>query len=50
MNEQAPASGVAGLIILWSIGVTVFWMWIGYRAMMAHERIASALEKKLGQQ
>lgn len=36
--------GLAVLIALFGIATTVFWMYVGWRAMEAHERLARATE------
>jgi hypothetical protein len=33
------------LMTIWGIGVTIYWMIIAWRAMRAHERLASAVER-----
>ncbi len=38
-------SGLALLIGIWSIIMTILWLVIGWRAMTAHERIAAAVER-----
>ena len=39
--------GTAGVMMvlfgLWGIAVAVLWLWIGWRAMRAHERLADAV-------
>jgi hypothetical protein len=32
------------LILIWGIAVTIFWMYVGWRAMQAHERLAKSVE------
>ncbi|TAJ15987.1 MAG: hypothetical protein EPO68_11865 [Planctomycetota bacterium] len=34
--------GVVG--VMFGFFVSIFWMWVGWRAMRAHERVADALE------
>ena len=36
--------GLAALITLFGIATTIFWMYVGWRAMGAHERLAKAAE------
>jgi hypothetical protein len=42
-------SGAGGLLAvvtgLFGLVVTIFWMWVGWRAMRAHERIADSLQE-----
>ncbi len=38
----------AVLTILAGVGVTIFWMYVAWRAMRAHEKIAEALTRKSG--
>lgn len=38
-------SGLALLFGLWGLVVTIFWLVIGWRAMVAHERLAAAIER-----
>ena len=35
---------LAFLSIVWTLFVTVFWMFVGWRAMRAHERAARSIE------
>lgn len=37
------ASLVAVLVSLFGLATTLVWLWIGWRAMRAHERIADVL-------
>ena len=37
-------SNPGGIAVLIVIGTTVFWMYVGWRAMVAHERLAKAAE------
>jgi hypothetical protein len=39
--------GLAFLVVVWGLFVTVIWMVIGWRAMKAHERIADAVQEHL---
>ncbi len=32
------------LMATWGIIVTLYWMYVGWRAMLAHERLATAVE------
>jgi len=45
----APGAGLATLLSiltgLFALAVAVLWLWIGWRAMRAHERIADALHQ-----
>lgn len=49
---QSEALGTVSVIVgtLFGAAVTIFWMWIGWRAMRAHERIADSLEAPAQQQ
>jgi hypothetical protein len=39
------AGAFVGIVIgLFGVFVSIYWMWIGYRAMRAHERLADAVE------
>ena len=40
---------IAGLIFIIGIGVSVFWMAVGWRAMRAHERLADSTERMADQ-
>ena len=40
--------GMAALMVVIGIGITIFWMVVGWRAMRAHERIAEALARTAG--
>ena len=42
-NSNMPAA----LIIMFVLAHTVFWMYVGWRAMRAHERIADAPDEAL---
>jgi hypothetical protein len=42
---QSGIGGLAVLIALFGIATTVFWMFVGWRAMEAHERLARATEE-----
>jgi uncharacterized membrane protein len=51
MNLGTLVNLTNGLSVLWivlagalSVAVTVLWLYIGWRAMRAHERLASAAE------
>jgi len=47
MNYNFTGAGLGGLAILialWGIFVTIFWMVVGWRAMRAHEKIADHIE------
>jgi hypothetical protein len=33
------------LMTIWGIAITIYWMVVAWRAMRAHERLASALER-----
>jgi uncharacterized membrane protein len=37
-------SNPTGFAVLFVIGTTIFWMYVGWRAMEAHERLAKAAE------
>lgn len=47
--SSAPGSGWAVLVAILSgvfaFAVTLLWLWIAWRAMRAHERIADALNQ-----
>lgn len=38
-------SALALLAALWALIVTILWLLIGWRAVAAHERIATAIER-----
>ena len=40
--NPGPGEFFVALVVLWSLVVTVFWMVVGWRAMRAHESLASA--------
>jgi hypothetical protein len=47
--QQFQVSQGAGALLaivggLFGIAVSIFWMWVGWRAMRAHERIADTLQ------
>lgn len=50
MQFQTNSVGSAGLTVLavlsgaFTLGMSLFWMWVGWRAMRAHERIADSLQ------
>lgn len=48
-TSYAPGTGWALLLSvlggLFGLGVALLWLWIGWRAMRAHERIADALNQ-----
>jgi hypothetical protein len=39
--------GLAFLVVVWGLFVTVIWIVIGWRAMKGHERIADAVQEHL---
>ena len=39
--------GIATLVILWGLFVTIAWLVIGWRAMKAHEKIADSVQEYL---
>lgn len=43
--KVSGAEGLTILLIIWSILSTFFWMAVAWRAMSAHERLASAVER-----
>ena len=45
--SQGFGSMVVVLTTAWTILTFIFWMVVGWRAMRAHERIASTLEDRL---
>jgi hypothetical protein len=51
--NQLQVPGQFGILlaiigVLFGFFVSIYWMWIGYRAMRAHERIAESLEAPAG--
>ena len=32
------------LVVVWGLAVTVFWMYVAWRAMRAHEKLAQSVE------
>lgn len=48
-TSVSPGSGLAALLSiatgLFGLAVVLTWLWIGWRAMRAHERIADALNQ-----
>lgn len=44
MPHGGMMSGIVALAIIASVVTTLFWMYVGWRAMRAHERIAETLE------
>ena len=44
-GTYAATSGMVFLATAWGFFVMVFWMVCGWRAMLAHERIAYKLER-----
>lgn len=46
MSQQAQWFKTVGtLAAIWGFAVTIFWMICGWRAMLAHERIAESLSR-----
>ncbi len=44
MFDISPGQGiVVGWMLLWSVGITIYWMVVGWRAMRAHEKLANAV-------
>jgi uncharacterized membrane protein len=41
---SSNVGGLAVLIALVGVATTIFWMYVGWRAMVAHERLAKATE------
>ena len=42
------SGGTGALVVMmaaWGIAVTIYWMVVAWRAMRAHERLASAVER-----
>jgi len=37
--------GVAVLVVLWGVAVTIFWIVCAWRAMRAHEKLADSVER-----
>lgn len=51
MAQQAQWFKTVGtLAAIWGLAVTIFWMVCGWRAMLAHERIAASLSRFLDSQ
>lgn len=52
MTNLELSTGMGGflpvVVGIWAFFTTLFWMWIGYRAMRAHERIANSLDAPAG--
>lgn len=44
-NVSGGAGALVALMALWGIAVTIYWMVVAWRAMRAHERLASAVER-----
>jgi hypothetical protein len=44
MNEGG-IGGVAVLMVLWGLFVTIFWMVCAWRAMRAHEKLADSVDE-----
>ena len=48
-STLAPGAGSAVLLSIvtgfFGVAIAVLWLWIGWRAMRAHERIADALNQ-----
>ena len=44
-NVGSGAGAIVGLMALWGIGVTIFWMVLAWQAVRAHERLAKAHER-----
>ena len=45
LQRSGAIGGLAVLLALIGIAVTVFWMVVGWRAMKAHEKLADAAEE-----
>jgi hypothetical protein len=46
-NNSVGSAGLTVLAVLsgaFTLGMSLFWMWVGWRAMRAHERIAESLQ------
>jgi uncharacterized membrane protein len=43
-NVSGGTGALVVLMALWGIAVTIYWMVVAWRAMRAHERLASAAE------
>ncbi len=41
---SSDIAGLGALIAFAGVAVTIFWMFVGWRAMQAHERLAKAAE------
>jgi len=50
ITMQSTSFGSAGLTVaaivsgVFTLAMSLFWMWVGWRAMRAHERIADSLQ------
>lgn len=50
MNSLQLGNGSIGMTLVaivsgvFTLAVSLFWMWVGWRAMRAHERIADSLQ------
>ena len=42
--SQGVGTVLAIITGLFGVAVSIFWMWVGWRAMRAHERIAETLQ------
>jgi hypothetical protein len=45
-SSEVGVAGMAVLAALWGLVTMVFWMWLAWRAVKAHERIADLLERR----
>lgn len=42
-SQNDAAVGMMVLFGLWTVAIAVLWLWIGWRAMRAHEQLADAV-------
>jgi len=44
-SSSGGAGAFAVLGVLWWLAVAIFWMYVGWRAMRAHEKLSDATEQ-----
>lgn len=44
-NVSGGTGALVVVMAMWGIAVTIYWMVVAWRAMRAHERLASAVER-----